>query len=1279
MAQYGEVRVDYITYTTGVAPAEANVTIDVSGLVNNPTFSGNLNVEGNGTVEGNLAVSGNTNLNGANVTISGALGVSGDATLSSLTVTGNTVLEGDITASGITVSGFTGVFVSGTKSNPSITFKDDPDTGIFSVESNQVSVTTAGQNRVNFSSDVPILIGTSTGVEYETNYENGIQIQSVSKSRGGILIQNNGSGSSSNAFVFVKTKGNNPNSTTLVADNDQLGIIKFQGADGNDIKSVGASIEARVDGTPGVNTMPAELLFKTASTSSGATASTRMRIEPEGKVIVQNGLIASGNVQITDPSFLLVSGYRQDKILIPGVYQDPSIHNASIGYIQASTFGALNGEAMVFKMGDTDSNGYLWRQSDQTDDQGQMSLNNDGDLNVRRRLQVGYGQDRTSVSNYVLSVQNSEVQTGGNNNVNVAHIDANYIGTTAFTANRSAVALRVDVDASITGHTTTNNQRLTNYSAYFTNNSTAGAYATYGVRSLVNTTAQPPGTTTTFSYGFYGQSQNYITSSGATANQKSNVIGGVFLGQQGGINTSGEVIGAWCKGQVTTNGSTKTQTLIAGVLGEVEGDHGTLASAFSFYGKVNRDAGTISNGILYGGTNGTEFTNCTKNSWEGTIGTKWGVYITGQDRNRLNGRTTLEQTDTAGTESALDVVTTSGAFGSNNLMQRWIGDSDSLVIRNIAGGDYRIANTQQENYIDLFDGTGGVVIGYADSALLSVISGKVSVTGNLDVTGTVKPSTGIQLDDNKILNFGNAQDAKFYHNGSNLYIDMNLDDDIIIRDVNSSNLVAFRFDTSARRFYAQDNIYAGYNLSSTEGYNNSTNNIIQTFCADVTNQSNPNTWSSTTAIAADYRGKLNEATNEATYHFIANIKDRAGNQATMSKIDVNGNVWGLSSLYAGRTQNSTTSTATNYYGRTGNGYGLKAYNGAPFVTDRLYANTYRAYIHCVSVFDDADDRKAIYGVKSDTDGQADYDQDQYVAISAMGRSDFKGQIRSGRVESDEASPNSIYAAVGWGGGSGVFSYVVNGNSYAAIIGRNTSNSDAVFRSRVNQSSDKVRIQANGQAYTDGAWNNSPADYAEYFEWQDGNPTGEDRRGLPVVLIDGDKIRVATSEDDKENIIGVISAHPAFVGDAAELSWHGMLEKDEFGKPVTEDELWLIWKKEYKDGLPINQPRSNDPDSWDACEGFPLSQLETIEKAISEGTETGVPRWAIDQRCIVNKPKQIISALYDPSQTYIPRSERKEWDTVGLIGKLPVIKGSPIGSRWIKMGEINENLDRYFVR
>ncbi len=546
---------------------------------------------------------------------------------------------------------------------------------------------------------------------------------------------------------------------------------------------------------------------------------------------------------------------------------------------------------------------------------------------------------------------------------------------------------------------------------------------------------------------------------------------------------------------------------------------------------------------------------------------------------------------------------------------------------------------------------------------------------NVSISSTLNVRGAIDLADNDILRFGTGDDAQMVHDGSHLYLKLLADDDLIITDENSSSLAAVRVDSSARRVYVQDNIYAGYNMAA---YNSGSSNAISTYARDAANQAE-NEWTSYTQIAADWRGKTNESTNESTHHFISAVKDQAGNTAIVHKLDVSGSHWGLGSMYAGRTQSTTTATATNYYGRTGNGYGFHCYNGNPTASGLLYSTNYRAYARLTAVFEDADDRKALYGIKSDTDGTIDYDQDQYLACSAMGRFDVKGGIRSGRVESDEATPNQVYAPVGWGGGIGILSYGGNSNSYTAISGRSTSNSDYVLRVRVNQAADKVRIQSNGQCYTDGAWNNVPADYAEYFEWEDGNVNDEDRRGVTVVLLQDGKIRAATAEDDSESIIGVISAYPAFVGDAAELSWHGMYEKDSFGKPVEENELWLIWNKEYKDGVPINQPIASDPNSWGACEGFPLSDLPRIEKAMADGIQTGIPRWAIDQNCVVNKPKQIVSSAYDPSKVYIPRSERKEWDTVGLIGKLPVVKGSPIGSRWIKMGELSDTLDRYFVR
>ena len=58
-----------------------------------------------------------------------------------------------------------------------------------------------------------------------------------------------------------------------------------------------------------------------------------------------------------------------------------------------------------------------------------------------------------------------------------------------------------------------------------------------------------------------------------------------------------------------------------------------------------------------------------------------------------------------------------------------------------------------------------------------------------------------------------------------------------------------------------------------------------------------------------------------------------------------------------------------------------------------------------------------------------------------------------------------------------------------------------------------------------------ADYAEYFEWKDGNSSDEDRRGYSVIL-DGNQIVKATDSDDASKIIGVsYQVIPAVVGDS----------------------------------------------------------------------------------------------------------------------------------------------------
>ena len=131
-------------------------------------------------------------------------------------------------------------------------------------------------------------------------------------------------------------------------------------------------------------------------------------------------------------------------------------------------------------------------------------------------------------------------------------------------------------------------------------------------------------------------------------------------------------------------------------------------------------------------------------------------------------------------------------------------------------------------------------------------------------------------------------------------------------------------------------------------------------------------------------------------------------------------------------------------------------------------------------------------------------------------------------------------------------------------------------------------------YSSGSYHSSGADYAEYFEWMDGNPDGEDRRGR-FVKLDGEKILLAKSIDD--DILGIVSGNPSVVGDSYEDQWQGQYLTDIYGELLTED---------YTD---------------------------------EDGTTRKV--W-------------VLNPDYDPDKQYVPRSERQEWSAVGMMGKLIVI-------------------------
>jgi hypothetical protein len=91
---YGELKVDSITFTDG----GTDTTVSVSGLVQNPTFSGDITVTG--TISGDVILGGTT-ISGATVTGTTANFV----TISGTTVTGDTGSFGTVTATGVSLNG----------------------------------------------------------------------------------------------------------------------------------------------------------------------------------------------------------------------------------------------------------------------------------------------------------------------------------------------------------------------------------------------------------------------------------------------------------------------------------------------------------------------------------------------------------------------------------------------------------------------------------------------------------------------------------------------------------------------------------------------------------------------------------------------------------------------------------------------------------------------------------------------------------------------------------------------------------------------------------------------------------------------------------------------------------------------------------------------------------------------------------------------------------------------------------------------------------------------
>ena len=226
---------------------------------------------------------------------------------------------------------------------------------------------------------------------------------------------------------------------------------------------------------------------------------------------------------------------------------------------------------------------------------------------------------------------------------------------------------------------------------------------------------------------------------------------------------------------------------------------------------------------------------------------------------------------------------------------------------------------------------------------------------------------------------------------------------------------------------------------------------------------------------------------------------------------------------------------------------------------------------------------------------------------------------------DNYAQHSDYGFIGGGRTDGVI-YRALGQLYLAV--------DDLFRIRDNNNNDenkRFEFQTNsGNADADASWRSNQFDFAEMFEWSDGNPESEDRIGYSVCVdtLTG-KIRKAEEGDTP---FGIVSGTASFVANSGGHKWAGYSKRDEWGR---------ILQEPAYDG-----------------EGEPL-----LDDAGNHRTKMAVnPEW--DE-----------SLVHD----YVPRSERPEWACIGVMGQVYMRKGCPVDSRWVKLKEIDSVKDLWLVR
>ena len=266
------------------------------------------------------------------------------------------------------------------------------------------------------------------------------------------------------------------------------------------------------------------------------------------------------------------------------------------------------------------------------------------------------------------------------------------------------------------------------------------------------------------------------------------------------------------------------------------------------------------------------------------------------------------------------------------------------------------------------------------------------------------------------------------------------------------------------------------------------------------------------------------------------------------------------------------------------------------------------------------------------------------------------------------------------------------NSYHAKTTRTASADFAFFRGTSDAFSSpdvEVALKGDGVIQGDQAYATGASDYAEYFESKDGS-------AIPIgttVKLDNGKIVAC---EDGDTPIGAIRPEGtvSVLGNSAWNKWTQKYLKTDYGEYIYEEYTMTEWKEDsdkikteavekvlYAEGDEIPEGKEIGDIKTEAIAAI-YEQTEHQYQTDKIPSDVKVPSDAIvisaqeDGKKLMRKK---INPDYDESKTYVPREERDEWNIVGLLGQIEITKGQPMASNWIKMKDVSDTVEMWFVK